>query len=222
MRVVLLGPPGSGKGTQACRIEETFRLPRISTGDILRRAVRLETPLGLKAEAMMKQGSLVSDEIVVELIGEAIGREECRAGYVLDGFPRTISQAESLMRIDGRRPESVIEILIGSEELVRRLAHRRVCPACGAIAGPEDSLSGGGGRCPVCGGPLETRPDDRPEVIRARLEIFDAQTTPLREYYSRRNVYHSISGMGTIDEVFRRISDLLEGFLGRPAEERRS
>jgi len=222
MRVILLGPPGSGKGTQACRIEETFHLPRISTGDILRRAVRLGTPLGLKAEAMMKQGLLVSDDIVVGLIGEAVGREECRLGYVLDGFPRTISQAESLMRIDGRRPERVIEILIEDEELVKRLTRRRVCPACGATAGPEASPGGEPNRCPVCHGALETRTDDRPEVIRARLEIFNAQTALLREYYSGRNVYHSISGMGTIDEVFGRISELLEGFLGRTAEERRS
>ncbi|MBN2199385.1 MAG: adenylate kinase [Candidatus Aminicenantes bacterium] len=224
MRIILLGPPGAGKGTQACRIEEKFHLPKISTGDILRRAVREGTPLGLKAESMMKDGLLVSDDIVVGLVEDAVGREECRRGYVLDGFPRTISQAESLTRIDGRRPERVIEILLGSEELARRLAHRRVCRTCGAIVGSEDSPppGGDGGRCPVCGGALEVRSDDRPDVIRARLEIFDAQTAPLREYYRSRNAYHSLSGNGTPEEVFGRISVLVEGFLGGAAEERRS
>ncbi|OGD10764.1 MAG: adenylate kinase [Candidatus Aminicenantes bacterium RBG_13_62_12] len=222
MRVILLGPPGSGKGTQACRIEEKYRLPKISTGDILRQAVRSGTPLGLKAEAMMRQGLLVSDDIVVGLVEEAVQREECRRGYVLDGFPRTLSQAESLVRIDGRRTEQVIEILIDAEELIHRLTQRRVCARCRAITSLAAKAPRGGELCAVCGGNLELRDDDRPEVIRERLRVFSAQTAPLRDFYLNRNVYSSISGKGTADEVFSRISGLLEGFLSGAAEGRRS
>lgn len=211
MRVILLGPPGSGKGTQACLIEETYHLPKISTGDILRQAVLLRTPLGLQAEDMMKQGLLVSDEVVVGLVEEAVRREECRRGYVLDGFPRTISQAESLVRIDGLRPETVIEILVAEDELVERLGLRRVCSKCGAVT--SLSAEAAAGRCDACGGVLAFRDDDRPEVIRERLKVFDAQTAPLREFYLRRKVYHSVRGTGTKDEVFKSISGLLEGFL---------
>lgn len=215
MRVILLGPPGSGKGTQACLIEDKFRLPRISTGDILRRAVRLGTPLGLKAEAMMKRGLLVSDDIVVGLVEEAVRGEECRRGYVLDGFPRTLAQAESLTGFDGRRPELAVEILVGSEEVIRRLSRRRVCPECRAVFAPADGIDTG--RCSFCGGTLEIRSDDRPEVIRERLRVFEAQTAPLREYYSARGVYRSIPGTGTANEVFVSIAGLLEGFLREAA-----
>jgi adenylate kinase len=215
MRVILLGPPGSGKGTQARMIEEKFHLSKISTGDILRRAVRLGTPLGLKAEAMMKQGLLVSDDIVVELVEEAVRGEECRRGYVLDGFPRTLAQAESLARIDGRRPERAIEILVGAEEVAARLAKRRVCPECRTVFGPD--AGSGSGRCPSCGGALETRNDDCPDVIRERLRVFEAQTAPLREYYTARGVYRSIPGTGTEAEVFGRITGLIEGFLREAA-----
>ncbi|MBM3296572.1 MAG: adenylate kinase [Candidatus Aminicenantes bacterium] len=222
MRVILLGPPGSGKGTQACLIEEKFRLPRISTGDILREAVRRETPLGRRAEDMMKRGLLVSDDIVVGLVEEAVQREEHRHGYVLDGFPRTVAQAESLLRIDGRRPERVLDIQVGAEDLVDRLSRRHVCPGCRAVFGPASPPGAEEGRCAACGGALEIRADDKPEVIRERLRVFEAQTAPLREYYRSRSVYRTVPGTGRPEEVFGRIVGQLEAFLSGATEERRS
>ena len=222
MRVILFGPPGSGKGTQACRVEKAYGLPKISTGDILREAVRQRTPLGLQAEALMRQGLLVSDDIVEGAVAEALLRAECRRGYVLDGFPRTLSQAESLERIDGRRPETVIEILLGPEELVERLTRRRVCPQCRTIFSLEAKPPRLAGRCDACGGQLVLREDDRPEAIRERLRVFDLQTAPLRDYYRHRKVYHSIAGTGTEEEVFGRISGVLEPVLGGMEEGKRN
>jgi adenylate kinase len=222
MRVVLFGPPGSGKGTQACLIEEKYHLPRISTGDILRQAVRSGTSLGKRAESLMKKGLLVPDGIVVELVREAIFSEKGRGGYVLDGFPRTVSQAESLEKMDGRRAETAIEILLDQEALVRRLAGRRVCSQCQAVCNVDVNPPRAAGRCDACQGKLEQRNDDRPEVILERLGIFEAETAPLREYYRRRKVYHPISGQGTVAEVFGRIAGLLDPWLAGSTPEKRN
>ncbi|HEX9903155.1 MAG TPA: adenylate kinase [Acidobacteriota bacterium] len=220
MRVILFGPPGSGKGTQACLIEEKYHLPKISTGDILRQAVRSGTPLGKRAEALMKKGLLVPDTVVAELVREAISSEKARRGYVLDGFPRTISQAESLEKMDGRRAETALEILLGQEALVRRLSGRRVCCQCQAVCNLEVNPPRTDGRCDSCQGTLEQRNDDRPEVIRERLRVFETETAPLRDHYRKRKVYRPISGQGTAAEVFGRIAGLLDPWLAGPAQEK--
>ncbi len=213
MRIVLLGPPGSGKGTQACRLEETYRLPRMATGDILREAVGRRTELGLRAEAMMREGRLVSDDIVIGIVDEALRKEEFGRGYILDGFPRTIAQAEALETIEGRQPETVVELLVGEGDLIARLAGRRLCADCKSVTNRSKGEASPAERCPACGGALILRDDDRPEVIRERLAVFETQTAPLRDYYRRKGIYHGVAGTGTRDEVFRRIAAVLDGRL---------
>jgi adenylate kinase len=210
MRVILFGPPGSGKGTQAGLIGKKYHLPTISTGDILRRAVSRGTSLGRQAEGLMKQGLLVSDEIVAGLVREAISTREARRGYVLDGYPRTVPQAEMLERMDGRRSETAIEILVSREALIKRLAGRRVCSQCQTVFHLEADSPRLPGLCNSCGGTLEQRSDDRPEVIRERLRLFETQMVPLRDHYRKRKVYGSVLGEGTPAEVFSRITGLLD------------
>ncbi len=210
MRIILLGPPGSGKGTQGELVEKKYGLPRISTGDLLRRAVADKTPLGLKAEAMMSQGKLVSDDIVVDLVRERTARPDCRKGYLLDGFPRNLAQARSLEVMDPERPETVIDIDVNLDLLVRRLESRRICADCGAVYNLDLNPLGREGRCDVCGGPVEQRKDDQPEVIRERMRVYKEETAKLREYYSAKDVYHRVDGSGTVEEVFGRISKHLD------------
>jgi adenylate kinase len=190
MRIILFGPPGSGKGTQADLVEKRYGLPKVSTGDILRQAVREGTLLGRRAEAIMKQGRLVPDEIVEELVRERLARPDCRAGYLLDGFPRNLSQVKILQEIDGGRPEVVIEIDVPSEEIVARLCGRRTCSGCKAIYGPAGREPRLEGLCDDCGGSLFQRPDDKPEVIAERLRVYQEQTAPIREHYADKKVHY--------------------------------
>jgi len=222
MRVILLGPPGSGKGTQACLVEEKYRLLRISTGDLLRQAVRQRSGLGQQAEGLMAKGWLVPDELVAELVREAVSSEEARQGYVLDGFPRNVGQAETLEGMDGQRAEIAIEILIGQEELVKRLAGRRVCSQCQAVFNLEVNPPRVADLCDSCRGRLEQRKDDRTEVILERLRVFERETAPLREHYRGRKVYHPVSGEGPVSRVFSRIAGLLDPLLAEPAREKRN
>jgi adenylate kinase len=209
MRIVLLGPPGSGKGTQGDLIEGKFGFPRISSGDLLRDSVQRGTPLGRKAEAFMNRGELVDDDVVVDMIRERIGEADCRTGFILDGFPRTIPQAERLPDIDPGRDEIVLDIRVEDQALIERLSARRICSACGSIhtlgePGTEP------GACPACGGSLIQRDDDKPEVIQRRLQVYHTQTAPLEEYYRSRDVYTEIEGAGSVHEVFVRIEAVLE------------
>lgn len=209
MRIVLLGPPGSGKGTQGDLIEGKFGFPRISSGDLLRDSVQRGTPLGRKAEAFMNRGELVDDDVVVDMIRERIGEADCRSGFILDGFPRTIPQAERLPDIDPGRDEIVLDIRVEDQTLIERLSARRICSACGSIhtlgePGTEP------GACPACGGSLIQRDDDKPEVIQRRLQVYHTQTAPLEEYYRSRDVYTEIEGAGSVHEVFVRIEAVLE------------
>jgi adenylate kinase len=210
MRIILFGPPGSGKGTQGELVERKYGLPRISTGDLLRRAVADKTPLGLKAEAMMNQGKLVSDDIVEDLVRERTAQPDCHKGYLLDGFPRNLDQARSLEAMDPERPEIVIEIDVDPEILVQRLENRRVCADCGAVYNRTHQPSKTEGRCDLCDGPLQRRKDDQPEVIRERMKVYKEQTEKLREYYLAKKVYHRVDGTGTADKVFGRISRYLD------------
>ncbi len=201
MRIVLFGAPGSGKGTQGEILARATGLPRISTGDLLRRAVKNGTPLGLRAAAAMKAGGLVSDDIVIGLVRERIAAADCGRGYILDGFPRTIAQAEAVRDLDPARAELVIGIEIDPEALVHRLCDRRVCDSCQAVYNLTAQPPVRPSVCDACGGPLGQRSDDVPAVIRERLRVYRVQTEPLEAYYKGRGVYRAVDGAGTIDSI---------------------
>ena len=215
MRIILLGPPGSGKGTQGDLIEEKYGFPKISTGDLLREAVQQGSALGKQAEAFMNQGKLVRDEIVVALIQERINKPDCQTGYILDGFPRNLTQAHALEEIDGATSEIVIDIQLDEQDLVARLQARRICSRCQNIYNLQVRRARRKGICDVCGGELIQRKDDRPDVIRKRLRVYHQKIEGLVDYYARKNVYNCVDGRGGIEAVFRRIITILEGKLSQ-------
>jgi adenylate kinase len=190
LNLVMLGPPGAGKGTQAERISRTRRLPKISTGDILREAVNDRTPLGCAAKEEMEAGHLVSDDVMIGIVRERLDRADARKGFVLDGFPRTIVQANALDRlVNGRGPLVVLDIVVPEEVLVRRLASRRICGDCGSNAAVDWLVA-----CGKCGGKLVARVDDGVAIVRERLGVYQRQTKPLVEYYSGRSTFRQIDG----------------------------
>jgi adenylate kinase len=190
LNLVMLGPPGAGKGTQAERISRMRQLPKISTGDILREAVHDRTPLGCAAKQAMEAGRLVSDDVMIGIVQERLDRDDARSGFVLDGFPRTIVQAGALDRmVDGRGPLVVLDIVVPEEVLVRRLASRRICGQCGRNAAVEWLTV-----CGRCGGELVARVDDGVEIVRERLGVYHRQTKPLVDYYSARPTFRQIDG----------------------------
>jgi len=212
MNLILFGPPGAGKGTQAQFLVETFRIPQISTGDMLRAAVKAGTPLGLKAQNIMERGGLVSDDIVLGIVAERISQEDCADGFVLDGFPRTIPQADALDKIlteAGRTIDYVISLEVDTDELVKRLSGRRSCSACGKGYHVVFDPPAHEGICTVCGATLVQRDDDREETVRNRLSVYEDQTAPLKEYYYVKKILCSINGMGAIAEIQQRIATAL-------------
>jgi adenylate kinase len=212
LNLILLGPPGSGKGTQGERLQEDFRLPYYATGDILRAAVRDGTELGQKAKEYMDRGDLVPDEVVVGVIAERVAAEEAADGFILDGFPRTIAQAEALdakMQELGRELTAAVLIDVPDEEVVRRLGGRRTCVKNGHVFHVEFDPPKNEGICDVCGARLEIRDDDKPEVIRHRLEQYHEKTEPLISYYERKGVLRRVDGSLSQDEVGDRIRALL-------------
>jgi adenylate kinase len=215
MRVILFGAPGSGKGTQGDLLEKKYGFPRISTGDLLRSAVQQATPLGKKVSVLMNRGELVSDDIVAELVKEKIFSPECLQGYVLDGFPRNLAQAQILEKMDGRRHELTIEIYVDARTLMERLGSRRFCSRCGAIFNLKTLNVKDEDLCQVCGGQLVQRQDDNPEVIKERLRVYQEQTEPLRNYYLGKKVYHRVDGTGTVESIFLEISSILDTELGK-------
>jgi adenylate kinase len=197
LNVVMLGPPGAGKGTQAERFAQRHQLPKISTGDILREAVQAGSDLGRIAKETMDAGNLVSDDVMVEIVRERLGREDARPGFVLDGFPRTVVQAGALDRIMADRgPLVVVDIVVPADVLVRRLAARRICSQCGSNALVEWTTA-----CGKCGGVLVQRTDDGDGIVRERLKVYQRQTKPLVDYYSGRPTFRTVDGNQPPDVV---------------------
>ena len=207
MRIVLLGAPGSGKGTQAQRLQAKYGVPQVSSGDLLREAVSQGTELGLKAKAVMDAGQLVSDDIVLGLIRDRLGRPDAAKGFILDGFPRNIDQANSLDRLLtelGQPLDAVLLLDVRNETLMARLAGRRICPKCGTVYNVHSMPPGATG-CSKDGAELFQRPDDKEEVIGKRLEVYDRQTRPLVAHYSELGLLRTVEGEGELDDVFQRM-----------------
>ncbi|HID10767.1 MAG TPA: adenylate kinase [Candidatus Latescibacteria bacterium] len=208
MRLVLFGPPGAGKGTQAKKLQTKLGIPQISTGDILREARRQGTELGRRAAEYMDQGELVPDEVILELVRERLSQPDCRDGFVLDGFPRTIPQAEGLEGIleeMGRPLDRVVSLTVPDEVIVERLSARRVCGRCGQEYNLKTCPPRWDEVCDRCGGELVQRPDDRPETIRERLRVYKEKTEPLGSFYRERGLWAKVDGVGGVEEVFGRV-----------------
>jgi len=213
MDIILLGPPGSGKGTQAQKMVERYHIPQISTGDILRGAVKERTPLGMEAQGYMDQGKLVPDEVVVGIVRERLKESDCKGGFILDGFPRTVPQAEALDSTLGemqRAIDHVVSIEVPNEELIKRLTGRRTCRNCGAMYHIVFDPPAKEGVCDRCGEELYQRDDDQEETIRARLQVYEEQTAPLIAYYRGKGLLRAIDGVGAIEEIFRNIVQAIE------------
>jgi len=197
MKMILLGAPGAGKGTQADILSEKLGIPTISTGNILRAAIKNKTPIGLQAEAYMKAGKLVPDDVIIGIIHDRVVEDDCKNGYILDGVPRTIAQAEALEQADIVFDE-VVSIEISDEEIMERMGNRRVCEHCGAsyhlVAVPPKQE----GICDKCGGNLIRRHDDEPETVKHRLEVYHQETEPLKEYYAKRGLLKSVETQPTV------------------------
>ena len=206
MRLILLGPPGAGKGTQASFIKEKFAIPQISTGDMLRAAVKAGTPLGVAAKKVMDAGQLVSDDIIIGLVRERLKDADCAKGYLFDGFPRTIPQAEAMKKA-GVRIDYVVEIDVPDDDIIGRMTGRRVHPASGRTYHVKFNPPKVAGKDDVTGEPLVQRDDDREETVKKRLDVYRSQTRPLVDYYgSQPQVkYRKISGLGPVDEITRRV-----------------
>lgn len=213
MVLILMGPPGCGKGTQAKRLEEKCGLPQLSTGDLLRKAVKEATPVGLKAKDIMERGHLVPDNIIVDVMRERMGNKDCENGFILDGFPRTVAQAEALRELlkeSGTRLSAVINIDVADDEVIKRLSGRRQCGSCGATYHVEFSPPKKDLCCDKCGAELVQRSDDKEDTVKARLSVYRKQTAPLISYYEKQGVLKNIPGTGTIDDVFSGICSLIE------------
>ncbi|OHW62441.1 adenylate kinase [Andreesenia angusta] len=212
MRLVLLGPPGAGKGTQAAGIVEKYKIPHISTGDIFRKNIKEGTELGKKAKDYMDKGLLVPDELVVEIVKDRLTESDCSEGFLLDGFPRTVAQADSLnselesMEI---KLDKVINIDVSKEELIERAVGRRICKDCGATYHIKFNPTKAEGVCDVCGGELYQRDDDNEETVTKRIEVYIDQTQPLIDYYKEKGILADIDGRQSIDKVFSDIVDTL-------------
>jgi adenylate kinase len=212
VNVILLGPPGVGKGTQAKRLTEEYRIPQISTGDMLRAAIKAGSQLGKEAKGFMDRGALVPDSVVLGLVDERIRADDAKNGFMLDGFPRTVVQADTLGEMlvkQGRTIDHVICLAAANDELVRRLSGRRTCNKCSAPFHVDFKPPRKPGVCDACGGELYQRDDDKEEAIRTRLITYDTQTKPLIEYYKGKKILRSVDGLGSMDAVYARIREAL-------------
>ena len=212
MKIIMLGAPGAGKGTQAKQIAEEYGIPHISTGDIFRANIKEGTELGKKAQEYMDQGLLVPDELVCDLVVDRIHRDDCEKGFILDGFPRTIPQADALdqaLAKDGEAIEYAIDVEVPDENIIRRMAGRRSCKECGAIFHVEYNPPKKEGCCDVCGGELVLRDDDKEETVKKRLEVYHDQTAPLIDHYKKAGSLYEVDGTHDIDVVFKEIKSIL-------------
>jgi len=215
MRLILLGAPGAGKGTQAQFIMDKFKIPQISTGDMLRAAVKAGTPLGVEAKKVMDAGGLVSDELIIGLVKERISEDDCSSGFLFDGFPRTIPQAEALIA-EGVNIDAVVEIAVQDEEIIQRLAGRRVHPESGRVYHTQYNPPKEEGKDDVTGEALVQRDDDKEETVKKRLSVYHDQTEPLVSFYQDmaaksdiKTVYHRIEGVGSVDDIKEKVLDAL-------------
>ena len=215
MKLILLGPPGSGKGTQAKRIEQTYGIPQLATGDMLRAETTSGSALGRRVKSIMDSGELVSDEILVAMIRDRIAQRDCRDGFVLDGFPRTVPQAEALDRMlaeNNSRLDAVLEFVVDEPDLIGRLSGRFTCRNCGASYHELYNRPKVDGVCDMCGSrEFDRRPDDQPDAIHTRFAAYRRQTEPLLNYYKKRGILQKINGMADIDNVTREIESVIAG-----------
>lgn len=212
MKVIMLGAPGAGKGTQAKQIADKYTVPHISTGDIFRANIKNGTELGTKAKTFMDQGLLVPDELVVELVADRIQQDDCTNGFVLDGFPRTIPQAESLdaaLKKINEKMDYAIDVDVPDENIVKRMSGRRACLNCGATYHVVSIPTKVEGICDRCGSPVVLRDDDQPETVTKRLEVYHEQTQPLIEYYKQQGILKTVDGVQPMEDVFHAIVEIL-------------
>ena len=212
MKIIMLGAPGAGKGTQAKKIADKYQIPHISTGDIFRANIKNGTELGQKAKTYMDQGLLVPDELVVDLVVDRLAQEDCKNGCVLDGFPRTIPQAESLdaaLAAKGETIDYAIDVDVPDENIINRMSGRRACVGCGATYHVVYAPTKEEGICDCCGEKLILRDDDKAETVKKRLDVYHEQTQPLIDYYTGKNVLKSVDGTKDMEEVFQAIVDIL-------------
>ena len=209
MNLILLGPPGCGKGTQAKLLTGKYQIPQISTGDILREAVKQETPMGLEAKNYMNAGKLVPDEVVIGIIQDRLKQSDCEKGFILDGFPRTVAQAKFLAEISGNRPVFAINIEVEESQIVKRLSGRRFCPKCGNIYNMYFSPPPEPGKC-ECGTELVRRKDDREEVIEERLRVYRDQTLPVIDFYRSSGNYYEVDGNWDPENVYHELRRVVE------------
>lgn len=217
MNLILLGPPGAGKGTQAKILTRKYSIPQISTGDILRIAVKEQTPMGLRAKEFMDQGNLVSDEVVVGIVQERLAKPDCANGFILDGFPRTVKQADALKAMlqgFGKNIDHVISIVVDRQELLERISGRRTCRGCGKGFHVQFDSPATPGICDECGGELYQREDDSEETMRKRLEVYEEQTKPLISYYADQGLLRTINGIGPIEQIQDTLLKIVEGSKG--------
>lgn len=211
MILIMLGPPGSGKGTQAKLLEKSLHLPHISTGDLLRDHIRRDTDLGKLAQSYMDKGNLVPDNLILDMLFERVSHEDCSKGYILDGFPRTIPQAEAFQkRLEEKTSPIVVSLELSDEKILERLTKRVVCESCGTSYHLIYSPPKEKGKCDKCAGTLVQRPDDTEEVIRKRLKVYSDQTAPLISFYSKQNLLHTVDCSSRQDEVFCEISSIIK------------
>ena len=213
MKIVMLGAPGAGKGTQARLISEKYSIPQISTGDIFRANIRDNTELGQRAKSYMDKGLLVPDQVTCDLVVDRISKDDCKNGYILDGFPRTIPQAEALTKALNQQEAKIdyaIDVEVPDEDIVRRMSGRRACPKCGATYHIEYLKPAQEGICDTCGSELYLREDDHPGTVQKRLDVYHSQTQPLIQYYREQGVLHSIDGTKEMHEVFGDICSVLD------------
>ena len=212
MKLLIMGRPGAGKGTQAVNIREYYNIPHISTGDMFRAAIKNETKLGLTAKSYMDKGLLVPDEVTIGIVEERLLEDDCKNGFLLDGFPRTIAQAEALdafLKKNGVKLDAVLDVNVPSTILVRRMVGRRVCKTCGATYHVEFNPSNVEGICDICGSPLIQRADDTEATAANRLAVYDENTAPLLDYYKKQNILKTVNGDQPLEKVFEDIKDVL-------------